>query len=367
MKAFRTALTVTVITLLVWALAEGQTLQRATRSVPVQIDAGSSGRAIRVMGSGWSGAVEIEMQGGAASIGRVQNELRDGLVLAVGAELSSETGDTLVDVREAISRTPTFARSGVTVRRTTPETLSIDVQPIVEMRVPVRVRVPEGVLRGEPRVTPDAVTVRVPESKSGSIPAEAYAALAGGALDRMLPGQSASRNIPVRLENVPDHVWGLELVPAEVEVSFRIRSRTETLVVPLIPVHVAMEPRFAGAWRVEVLGESAGLLDVELSGPVEAIGLVRRGEAVPLGVVRLTVDDLRPGEVEKRVELIGLPGSVLVGGDERRVRLRVSPGVEPTTVTAPPTVNPAEPATVPSNGAGGAGGEANPPQGPGSE
>lgn len=344
MQGIRTVLVVTLITLLVWALAEGQTLQRTTRSVAVSVDPGASGRSMRIAQlAGWSGAVELELQGAASAIDRVQNELREGLTLSVGAELPSETGMPVVNLRDAISQTPVFARSGVTIRRATPENLALEVQPKVEVRLPVRVRAPEGVLRNEPRVEPDTVLVKVPETVAELLPEEAVAVLAGGALDRLLPGQSATlRGIQVKLENLSPEAWGVEIVPQTVDVALRVRSRTETLTVPVIPVYVAMEPRFAGAWRVEIVGDAA-LNDVELSGPAEPISAVRRGEVVPLGVVRLGVDDLRPGEVSKKVELIGVPGAVLVQGAERMVKLRVSPGIAPTTVTTPQTTPQATP------------------------
>ena len=329
-----TFLVVAAISVLVWTLAEGQTLQRFGIDIAVAVDDG-------VVGPGGPGGPPERMARERAGAGG-RSGRGAGSRAGVGPRRSDPErgrGDLVRDrigerdLKTAIAADAAFAHSGVNVVRVEPPMLSLDIDQRLEVELPVRVRAPEGVLRDTPSVEPAQVRVTVPAGLAEFLPDAAVVTIGGSALDRLRPGEaSVLPGVAARLEGLPAEVWGVTLDPPQVDVSVRIRRRSDSIVVPLIPVHVVLPPSAAGRWEVELGEGSAAFVDVPFAGPVEAISEIRRGVRIPLAVVRLTEQDLAEQTLTRGVELIGVPDTVIADlaaiGADGQVEVRLVPREE---------------------------------------
>lgn len=331
--SIRTLIVVTVLAMLAWVLAESQTLRTESVTVRVSFDDGRADQAalgpvVRVEpGQGWEGSAEVHLAGSAALIDQLLDELRGGVRLTVGRELSGEPGTRAVDLREALRRAEPIRDSGVTVDSVEPASVSVEVDQLEAVEAPVQVRVPDGAaLAGPPRAVPETVRVVGPASALGRVGegAAAIATLTDADLAPLVPGRDET--VTGARVTVPEALagqWGVQLQPPRVDVVVQVRSKSATLTIPRLPVQIMLAPSELGRWTIAVEPADQDLTDLTLTGPQEQIDRVRRGEIRPTAVVALSFEELESGIGSKRATVLGLPAGVRYEVARDEVRLKI--------------------------------------------
>ena len=345
-----TSALVTFITLVIWALAETQTLLTDRVTAVVSFAADSPEMLVRVVpGETWSGAVQVELSGPAATINRVREDLARGVTLRVNRELGFVEGSQSVDLGGALARHETIAGTGVAVVRSIPDRVRLEMARAVTVTRPVVFAAAGAQLRGEPTIEPDEVEVRVAEPEAGSLPELVTASPAPRRIEQLVPGERTTLGDVQLSLGRADRPWGLEIIPSRVSVTLELRSATDSIVFPAIPVGVLMPADLVGEWEVVIDEADRFLRDVRVSGPASAINRWRQRGDEPVAYIRLRQSDVESGSGEARAELIELSPSFTVSIDDNRIaytvrRRRDEPTepTEPTESADPPNEEPAE-------------------------
>jgi hypothetical protein len=335
----RTVTLVTVVTLLVWLLAESRTVRTRVAELALRAEVGSgSGLAVRPeTGTAWPDAVKVTFSGSTAGLDQVLRSLQGRLPLRIGIEVPASPGVHEMDLRETLRTSELLLNAGVSVLEISPERVSVEVDAIRTMSLPVRVLPPDGVAfepTGSPQARPSTLRVRGPGSVLARLEGdEGLIRLDPGAIATLTPG--ALETIPrlrVELPEDPDR-WQTVFEPEYVDVSLALRSRMQSLTLRAMPVQVLLAPGEVGRWRVALQPGAQDLVGIEVTGPSDQIERLRSGDVVPTAVISLDFDELERGVDTKRAQILGLPPGVQVGADaDLGVRLsivRVTPDPVP--------------------------------------
>ncbi len=324
----KTGLVVAVLTLLVWVLAESRTLRDEPVTLVVSFaDEGDGASLVRVTDNTWGADAEVTLLGSAAVVADARERLGGRVTLVVGRELPSAPGTHVVSLREALRRTDALRETGVTISEIRPETVTIEVDRAVDVRVPVVARAPQGMLDTPPRVSPATVLVRAPASALVGIDVstlEAVAEIDQTMLDNVAPGREEMiSGVRLRAPAALAEAWHVAMAPPVVDVTVAVRTRTRSHTIPRLPVQVLLPPPELGRWRIELAPENTDLFDVVVTGPSDAVGRIAGGEASPMAVVSLTFQELAQGIGSKAARIVFLPPGVSARVEDPTIHLTI--------------------------------------------
>lgn len=331
---FRTLLLVTVVTCIVWLLAESRMVQ--TRAVPLRLvvagqpSVDDSALVVRPDPDGlWASNIEVELEGSLASLDASTRELRGLFTLLVGEHIPGSPGVHEVDLRTALRSHPALRRHGVSVRSVSPDMVRVEVDELVTLELPVDVRVPEGTrLEAPARTSPETVRVTTPGSlvprfENGT----GIARVSPGTVATLTPGAFQTiPSVPVDLPVTGDGLtgsWVPRAEPARVEVRLTLRSRSATARVERLPVQVLLAPGEIGRWSVTLTPGEEDLLGVRFEGPSDALELIRGGGSGISAALTLTYQELERGITSKRPRVLGLPEGVSVRSEIPEVSFEI--------------------------------------------
>lgn len=326
----RTAFLVTVVTVLVWLLAESRTVRSQPADLSPRIEVGNaSGLVVRAApGEVFPEVVEVSFVGSTAGLDAVLRSLQGRLVLRVGIDVPASAGVHDVDLRDVLRGQEAILSAGVSVEEVNPERLRVEVDTLGTASVVVRAEYPDGVLfeaAGTPKAVPATLTARGPSSVLARLAGrEAVVRLESGMLAPMLPGRAETvADLSVETPAVED-AWALTFEPKRVDVTLQLRSRTATLTLEAMPVQVLMAPGEVGQWVVTLDPGREDLVGVEVTGPSDQVERLRTREVVPTAVISLSFEDLERGVETAPAMIQGLPPGVrVVPGTDLSVRLTV--------------------------------------------
>ncbi len=297
---------VAVITVLIWLLAESESLRTEKVRVEVQFRADSvSNRLVRVPpNQDFTGSVSIRLQGPNARVDALAAALRKSIWLEPGMEgVSGKPGEHSVNLEAALRALPLIRESAVSIREVEPATATIVVDGLTTRELPVKIIVPEGqTLDGSPEASPATVKVTIPESAAKELPPEAaaIARLDAESLTRLPEGRRGTlNNIPLEL---PEPVWSMEgvaLNPAQVSVTLRLRSRVDVYTVPAVQVQLRLPIDAAGKYELD--SDTKELKDITVVGPIDLIGQIKSGKLVPVAAIPLTTQELEQAATSGQV------------------------------------------------------------------
>jgi len=329
-ETVRTAIVVTIVTLLVWLFAESRTLRVETVLVPIEISVGGSSSAFRLTDpDSWTGSVEIELLGPAAEIDEIRGRAIKGITLEIGDELEATPGVRSVELLEAIRKDALFAQSGLTVRRTHPSLLGLETDRLETITLAVEVDL-EGVQTSGPvTIEPAEIEVRIPATVASGLELHAIAQVPPGAISALTPGRRTEiSQVVIGIDGLPEEAWGVRLEEPRAVVTMAIRVRTESLTLREVPVRLSLLPGDLAVWTMEMAPEDRVLENVLLTGPVSAIEQIRRGDVV-LWAVATVGTEIAEGQDADAVErtvvapvrLVGLPAGVFAEVKDRSISL----------------------------------------------
>jgi hypothetical protein len=314
-QSIRNILVVTLVTLLIWAYAESESLRTEDLAATVGFTT-SSGRAVWLVDSPGRSTMEIKLRvdGATGAIDAMRSRLSKTVELAPGVELPKDPGDHSVDLRTALRASPLFADSGVTISEVSPVTVVIRVDELVSRQVPVRVELPPGTdTVGPPETQPGLVTLTFPgmfESGLGEL--AVLAPVDRALLTPLTPGRL--ERIPGVPLLAPQAIRGQPFVsiePQAVTVTLTLRDQTAFLDLPTVPVQIRISPIAYAEWEIEIPQDSRFLRNVRVSGPGDLIDQVLDGRLPIIAYVALTPEDLNRGATSKEAVFTDIPNSPL--------------------------------------------------------
>lgn len=332
----RTVVLVTIVSVLVWLLAESRTVRSQVIELTPSLEVGNeSGVLTRAAaGTQWPDSVRVTFSGSAAGLDQVIRSLRGRLLMRVGIEVPASAQTHEIDLREVLRRSDLVAAAGVTVEDVDPPRVLVEVDDVATVMVPVKPLLPDGVQfepNGSPRANPASIRVTGPRSVVSRLEgAEAEVRVLSGDIGSLQPGRVSTLtglrfSLPIDADR-----WATRIEPGQVDLSLTLRSRTAELTLPAMPVQVLLAPGEVGRWRIAPEPGFQDLVGVVVVGPSDQIERLRSGEVVPTAFVSLGFDELERGIESKPAQLQGLPAGVRVSpGQELQVRFRVSRVGEP--------------------------------------
>lgn len=318
---------VTAIAIMVWVVAEGQTLQRQTIEMRLEIR-GDQQHEAQVETEGWTGTLKVTLEGSATSATGVQGLSGEILELVPGqAGLAIEDGVHTVDLRPSIRELLASRRSALSVVRVEPPTVAVRVWGLDRVEQEIEVVLPDGIEATDIKVSPSRVTLMAPR---GSLPEGLVARVELDAAN--LAGLPQGRAVTLSDQRV--EVTGregsavpeeLEIDPGLVSVEMKLQTRAAKLVLPTVPIVVQLPPTELNRWNVEIPDSDRVLRDVTLTGPASVIEAYRRGDRELLAVVRLGFEELENRIESKRAEFPGLGAGIGVEVEDPEVELGITP------------------------------------------
>jgi hypothetical protein len=326
----RTVGVVSLLSVLVWVVAEGESLGRERVEVPVMLEsgAGSGWMMEPADGAGWSGRVFVELEGATSALPRVRDDLRSGVRLEPGeAGLPVEPGTHTVDLSVLLRTHPALAGRGVSIASMTPQSVPVVLERILSRELDVRVRLPQeaeaSAVVAQPRrvrlIYPSAATTQVDHG------VEVEAVLSAEQVASLQVGRATLRDVPLRLVPPLIGMPFVRLDPPVVSVIATIETRQDTVTMDAVPVQIQRPAFQADRWVVSVDPEDQLLQGVVVTGPSDLIAELRAGRLTVFATVVLTPDDLDAGITEKAVRFADLPTPLRFESPKSVVRLRIEP------------------------------------------
>lgn len=327
LKKSETAIIVTLITMLVWLYAEGETIVQEQRTIRIQLIA-PPGEELAIYPREPQ-TVRLTFRCSAASLRRVNQLTAAPVMIPVGA------GQSLVQISSALQNV--FADQAVQVvdARTElgQESLTIRAESVVPVAMTVQPSL-TGITQMEiniAAVNPETVTVHMPESLVQQARASALTVrMADIAALEQLVGDAERRTLSIRLPDFlqrPEDRVFIRLEEATAEVTFSISRLTDSFEVTGVPLMVQIPPSAAGSNQIEP--ELRTLARVTLSGPRQTIERLRARSFVPRAVIDLTDIELfagtQPSQVSARVQIIDLPPGVTWSPENIQVEVTIRP------------------------------------------
>jgi hypothetical protein len=328
----RTALVASLVTVLIWLFAEGESLiSRTSRAeVAVSGEPGSDRVAWVVDGqTNWRGRVDVTLEGSTGAIDAMDEVFLRPIVIKPGMPgVPATPGEYELSLLDVMREHPSLRGRGVSIVRCDPESVRIGVDELTRVQVPVQVLTPGVLVEGTATSKPAQVSLRAPRAaldKADRAYLFATAEVDQARASGLAPGRNETlAQVPVRAPAWMRDNPFVTVEPAQVDVSLMIRSRTAELTIASVPVALMIAPIEVNNWLVDVPAEDRVLKDVRLTGPSEAIEQVRRDEKRVRAVVALSFEELERGVPGKDAEITGLPAGVEARVEDRFVRLTIT-------------------------------------------
>lgn len=340
-KNLPTYVLVSIIALLIWVVAENESVRVVPRQVDVEIGGEYDGRRVVRLDPAqeFANPVTVRLEGATVNIDAVSNLLRRPIRLTPELlGLPPKPGTYNADLRDALRRHPAFRDSGVTVTEVRPDAAAVEVDDLVSRTVRVGVTVPEGVqLQGVSEANPAEVTLRFPSRLAPMVPDDlVLSAVPEPALvSRLSPGRPQTLNgvrveIPAALRAVPMGEF-VRTEPQVVSVTLTLDSGTASYRIGNVPVALRIAPIDYAQWEVAVAPEDQSIGEVSVTGPRDLIARIRSREVQVFAVVPLTWAELEAaaagdGTLVKDAILalsIDAVGSIRFDADQRSIKLTV--------------------------------------------
>lgn len=287
-----TFLLVTLVTVLIWYWAAGETRSRTDPPIESLVQVTVPDPENWLLTPAQRSAT-IVLEGSQLALQKATARLRQPLVINV----SATPGRQVVDLLERVRRHDELLATGATVVSITPPDMEITLDRVERFAAPVKPMLPGVSTEGEIVVEPREVMVAMPSQLRQRLGPNfaVEAALERAELDRVQPGAPTTLDVKLRLPEGVGSPSEVVLTPSRVKMTFAIRSRTREVRVSTVRVQLSGPPEDRETYLVEM--DPRQLPDVTITADAD---LVRRIEANEVPVVALLHIGSR--EKEARIE-----------------------------------------------------------------
>lgn len=323
------------VTLLIWVFAEAESLRTLNVATSFAVRAPADQRQVveavddagqPLPDGGAARRRTVSIEGPSAAIQRAETILREGIVLTPGmGDFASSRGSRELDLAALLRSYPPLQGLGVTIKSVDPPRVRVVVDDVVERKVSVVVELPDGQTDGPPVVTPPEVIMRIPSEAAAKLPdgAQAIARIDRTTWDRLVPGRRENTQVSVQLPKALDGVRNVSITPARVTVDLTVRSRTDSVTIPTVPVHLRAPAAELERWDVKIRGRAL-LNDVKITGPADIIQRIRDGAITVVAYVPLRYEDLERRITTKEAAYTDLPTSVRFEPEAPLIELEIT-------------------------------------------
>jgi hypothetical protein len=290
--AARTLAWLVPLTVLIWLYAEReQVFEIESVPIPITVTAGGDLNLFVELQAPQDAVITAKLNGPRGRLEDIRQRImpqgsKPTVVLTIDRNHVTPGSLNTIDTAQALSTSPVFANSGVTVSNCSPAQLKVYVDDYTD-RV-LEVQRPTGVtnLVGTPDFDPRKVTLRGPRrniqlaEERGPITVEADLS---GLVDK--PGPQVANNVPLVVRPVLQDVT---LSPNTVRASFEVRAADVKWTYPSMGVSIEIPQSLQETSKVNCIST---LPNVELVGPPDQIALLQQeGAPRPTAQITVTVD-----------------------------------------------------------------------------
>lgn len=333
----RTILLVTLVTLLIWLWAEGESLSSETLNPSITFVQDSNELLLETTDQQWNGAVSVRLQGSNRALTDARRDLGKQIRLKVGDQgVPSQPGQQIVDFKKAIEQLPEVRTLGLSVVEVTPANTVVKIVKMMARELTVRPALATDInILGDATVSPAKVTVRAPSELAALLPADVYA-VAPITKEQLGVARDDTPQTITTTVQIPELAGkeGVVITPEKVGVTFRLRRSVDTVTVPSVPVWFSLPPTEGRRWNIDLTDQF--LRDVTFTGPSDAIAKIRSRDIIPIAEIQLSSDDLEKGIEAKEAVFVGLPPGVESGVAVKTVRLKIARRKDNTDSNPPP-------------------------------
>jgi hypothetical protein len=319
-EKIETFIVVTIITVLVWMYAEGESVKTYSNQL-IQIEfvapqgkklAIDPQEIVRVLATFQATGGQFQVFEDITNRGPIQIEVGEDVV-------NDHITDTVI-ISDALAQSD-IGNVGLNLIETNPATISLHVEPLTKASLDVSVITGDVQLAQLPSVTPVKVSLLMPVSRASSArDMKIYARL------DQLDLASLPVNVPHTLEvplQVPDAIDGpfVTLEHETVEVTFTIRKQTDTHVLTSVPIHINATPHLLRRYSIQL--NDMVVRDVKISGPSDVVEKIRNNEIKVWAEIRPKMEDMETGTRLAQLH-IEIPPSVLVVSTLPQVEMQVT-------------------------------------------
>ncbi|MEM8835924.1 MAG: hypothetical protein AAGD00_08900 [Planctomycetota bacterium] len=308
----RTFVLVSVIACTIWLFAEGESLGQETGLTRVFF-VGEPGRLITETDGGWDNRATVTFKGSRRALQRAQRLLDAGISLKPGLDegVNASGGVHSVQLLDTLRRHAALSQTGVSIESVSPSSVNILNTVLREVPVPVRPELNDLVLIGDVQVTPEEVTLVVPDATPEPEGGWEVAARPTPKQLRELPvsGDVTLTDVPLVMPNSLGSVRGASLSRARVLLRFQVASAQRTASLDA-GVRVLADADATERFRITISPEQQSL-PVRVSGSRDLVDRFDSGEYKLVAALSLSSEELEGGVVSKPVRFMLLDGGAL--------------------------------------------------------
>jgi hypothetical protein len=303
-KKIEVGILVTIVAMLVWLYAEGESLKTETESVRIQF-VGSNDVVIKPRELT---GVSVTFSGPNRSVTEFKQLVRQPLKVRVEPDAKSVVQDLVL--ADALAEDPAVRDLNIQIDATTPARQPVEVERMQEYEARVRLVTGDVELAGEPQIDPELVTVHMTPTVraylEGDLTIEARLSDVAD-LRQIQPDRPVTRDIRLRPPEAIDLPEQVKIVPRSAQVGFTILKRTDTITLQQpVPIYVRLPVIVSNQYEIVTENEQRLLSEpVELTGPRSEIEKIQSNDIV--AELRLTTDDLERGVTSKTVHITTPP------------------------------------------------------------
>lgn len=330
LAVLRTVVVVSLVSVLIWIVAEGESLSTERVEVVVRLVSDSSDTAMRpTADNGWTGRVVLELEGSTAEVSRLRELLRDPIGLNPGDPgVPVEPGQHTLDIADVLRQSEVFEGSGVSLSSVEPETADVLIDRVQWRQFEVAVNVPDLASASSPVADPRQVRVLVPSLVAGQISnlRSLTASLTSDQVAGLKVGErNVIPNVPIDLpEALANHPF-VRATPDRVSVTVTLENREDSITLNNVPVQIRRPAFEAERWTVQVDPQDHLLQNVTVTGPSDLIEQIRNQQLTIFASVVLTLDDRDAGITQKEATFSDLPTPLSFSAPSTTVRLTIRP------------------------------------------
>lgn len=312
----QTSFVVTLIAVLVWLYAEGEAVSQHQIQLQVKF-VPPPGRPLlverdRTASNDAPMLVWMTFIGSSGQRSQVEQIVSEGaLEIMVTDRPDAETPEQTVALRDALADSR-LGNLGISIVNTTPDTVSLWVEPLVTEEIGVQVATGDLQLAQPPTPEPVKVNITVPARLADEAQnLKLIADLTREDLSQYeVNTQQTLPAVPLRLPQ-PLQRPGVVLERDTVAVTFTIRKQIDSVTLTAVPIHINAPPLVLEQYRIRLPEDQMVLPDVRLAGPADVIDRIRRKDVRVWAELRPSVDELDDGVQSLTAHLNVPPGVTL--------------------------------------------------------
>lgn len=324
----RTFVIVTLVSVLIWIVAEGESLSTDRVEVVVRLVNEGGEIAMRPStDSNWTGRVIVEMEGSTTEVSKLRDRLRDPLAFLPGDPgVPVAPGRHTIDLAEVLRQSKVFEGTGVSLVAVEPESVEVLVDRVEWQTFEVRVDLPDLASASSPVADPRRVRVLVPSLLADTL-GDLRTLTASLSQDQVVGLKVGQRNVVSNVPiNLPSELASHPFVrvePERISVTVTLDNREDSITLDNVPVQIQKPAFESERWTVLVDEQDQLLESVTVTGPSDLIERIRNGELTIFATVVLTLDDRDAGITQKEAVFKSLPSPLDFEAPSTTVRLTI--------------------------------------------